>query len=388
MNKKIIAALVAALLVAGGNSSSLLAGGLADDLGIKISGNAIFILQGTPKLNDGSDKKHSGSYTFNLKFIKELENNAKIVFHLDGGEGSGLPGQTYAWINGDADSSYDPDSKEDGNAYTKVRVYYLYYQQAFLDEKLTLNFGKLNHASFFDNNEYANDEESQFVTGTFVVNQGLYTQLVHGRHLGFRAKYDFNEKLDFSYAYFSSDVDDFASKGTNIAQITLKPAETGNYRFWYAGDNTNYAHFDNANKSSGGYGFGLSFDQQIKGNFGLFARASYFDPNVYVQNLEYSIGGQISGASWDRERDKLAIAVGKVTNSDKIKEGSKDKNYTDNSKGYKNGTETQVEIYYNIGFTDNLTLSPIFQYFANPKGGNAAIDEDIVVYGIRTQFNF
>jgi carbohydrate-selective porin OprB len=315
-----------------------------------------------------------------LIFTKEFENNGKIVLHLDGGESWGLTPNTYAWANADGDTTIDDDGET-----LRVRVYQLYYQQTFLDDKLTVNFGRLQYASFFDNNEYANNEEGQFLTGAFLFSQASYELGNPGRHLGFRVNYSAVDFLDLSYGYFSKSTDSFGTGGFNVAQATIKPVEGGNYRFYYWGRNEGNSDFnenlDIEDISTGGYGAGLSFDQKIVDNFGLFVRFSYLDPSAYIRHLEYSFGAQIGGGLWSRENDKIGIAVGQV-------KGTDNKKYKEANPEYKDGAETQAEIYYSFAINDNLSLTPALQYFGNPKGGNAPTEDEVLVYGIRTQFNF
>ncbi|MDR2251545.1 MAG: carbohydrate porin, partial [Endomicrobium sp.] len=60
---------------------------------------------------------------------------------------------------------------------------------------------------------------------------------------------------------------------------------------------------------------------------------------------------------------------------------------------YKDGAETQFEVYYKFTINNYIALTPAFQYFANPRGGNVLTgtsnaDKNVLVYGIRTAFSF
>ncbi|AKL98073.1 carbohydrate porin [Endomicrobium proavitum] len=404
MNKKIIAALVAALVVAGGNSSIFAQNGsesAADKLGLKISGGGTILFQGTPKLNDGSEtSQNDATYSFDLKFVKELSSNNKIVIRFEGGKGFGLPLETYGWVNSDADPSIDP-----AFGHTSAKLTELYYEQTFLDGKLSFDIGKLNYWWFFDNNAYANNETSQFQTGPFVVNQLVNKP---DRNVAAVVGYSFTEIVSAQLGYFANDLDKFDSNGLSVLQIDLKPIEDGTYRVygWYNANKNLYNYkkiedegglnvADSANiKTEDSYGFGLSADQKVTEHLGLFARVAYkkadaaeaeinsaiIDDVATNNSLLWNIGASINGELWSRANDTVGIAVGQIYGSYEYKK------YI--NPAYKDGAETQAELYYSYALNDNFAITPAVQYFSNPLGGNATTKDDVVVYGIRTQFSF
>ncbi|MDR2191835.1 MAG: carbohydrate porin [Endomicrobium sp.] len=367
--KKLLAA-AAALFFAAANV--LAADILEEKLGVKVSGGGTIILQATPKSNDGSGKGLTDeSYTFDLKVEKEFSNGAKARIHLEGGAGRGLSRSvsTYSSMNADADPTVEASINN-----SLVKITELWYEQSVFDGKFTFTLGKLNNGSYFDTNVYANDETSQFLTSAFVSNQIIAFPARNG---ALRLTFSPAEIIDVTYGYFASSVENMDTGGFNIAQITLKPIENGNYRIYYWASNSENGKFRRGNKH-GGSGFGLSLDQALTEIVGLFARFGYSDPKVYERSLEWSFGAQVKGQAWNRENDKIGAAIGQIANSSDWSKAT----------GGKKGSETHAELYYSYALNGNFAITPVIQYFENPSAGNAASRNNVFVYGIRTQINF
>ncbi|AKL98352.1 carbohydrate porin [Endomicrobium proavitum] len=386
-------------LQAGGSQSVTGALGIVTEVG------GTFIFQGSPKINDGSDRsKFNGSYSLDLGFGKEFSSGALAYLHITAGIGDGLNNylQTYGAVNADADN--------DGH----LSISELWYEQSFFDKKLTATFGKLNPAGYIDENEYANDETSQFLNSSFVNSAVLDFA---DNNVGFRATYSPADLIDVTYAYIatSDEVENFDSNGFNAVQINVKPVENGNYRIYAWLNNTKNlygykkiedngglgAATENDIKAQKGYGFGFSADQKVSESFGVFARAGFkqsaagevevdtttsvIDSAEPSLSVAWSVGAQVSGSLWSRENDKAGIAVGQVYGSEDYKK------YIDNNE--KSGAQTQGELYYSFALSENFAITPSVQYFLNPAGGNtvdANGDEikNAVVYGLRAQINF
>ncbi|MDR3256313.1 MAG: carbohydrate porin [Endomicrobium sp.] len=401
MNKKVIIVVMITLAVMG-LSNTVFTAPLIEDLDFKVTGCGTFVLQGTPKLNNGTDNngENNAMYTFDLKLIKEFENNSKILMRFEGGRGKGLDEknklQTYAVKDKDADPTLNPTAD-----FVQPKITELFYQQSFLNNKFTANIGKLNVKAYFDNNKYAGSATSQFVTGCFATNQLIDTPK---QRLGLRFGYAVVEKLDIDYGYFATHVDNFDEKGVNIIQATYKPSKKGNYRL-YVWSNSGYYYSYRDFKKSGIYGIGVSADQALCENIGLFVRIGYRDPSVGKDKdkdsvkkdvpspfLLWSVGAQVKGSYWSRTNDTIGLAVGQIYGSSDYKKYMKTVNIkvngVDEERNYKDDAETEIELYYNFAINKYIALSPAIQYFANPRGGNAATNDNAIVYGIRTQINF
>ncbi|MCA9401253.1 MAG: carbohydrate porin, partial [Candidatus Omnitrophica bacterium] len=161
----------------------------------------------------------------------------------------------------------------------------------------------------------------------------------------------------------------------------------GNYRIYGWKNMTEHTKWiDSGSSENTGYGFGISFDQELTDIVGVFARFGWQNPEVYLAgesfSLEssWSIGAQMGGEPWGRENDIFAIAFGQAIPSD---------DYKDAGANLKADPESHLEAYYSIQLNDHLTLSPDIQIIWNPYGGDAALgDKAIFVGGARAQIDF
>jgi carbohydrate-selective porin OprB len=342
-------------------------GSISDALGINVEAGGTLILQGTDKINDGSDKgRNDGTYSIDLGFGKEFSNGGSAFIHLEAGAGESLNGnglQTYSGVNRDA-----------GNSDNFTEVTEFWYEQPLFDNKFTVTFGKLDPTGYFDENEYANDETAQFINSAFRNNAAIsFTD----NSLGLRMTYSPAELIDITYAYIASEWDSFDMSGFNAVQVNVKPCEGGNYRLLYWASNTEMEKYKD-NEKTGGYGIAVSIDQKLSEVFGIFGRFSWQDPSVYEFAAAWSFGAQLNGSIWTRENDKVGLAAGQIIPS---------KDWLDAEGAVKDDPETQTELYYSFAISENLAVTPALQYIVKPSAGNFT-DDDIFVYGIRTQITF
>jgi hypothetical protein len=380
MKKTTIAvlAVVSVFILVSRTSKALAADSLSEQFGIQVSGSGTIIMQGTPRIQTPKkDSKHSATYLLSLKLIKEFENNGKIFVRFKGGKGLGLEAGkeeknslTYAQVNASADST---DFKENEN--TLVKITELFYQQSFINNKLIVDFGKLDSGPFAEN-KYAKDKTSQFITGTFTTDKTINSM---PQYLALRLSYTALNTLDIAYSYSIKDIDHIDSGSFNIIQATYKPFESGNYRAYLWTDRKHHPYI------SGTYGLGISIDQKIDEVFGVFGRLGYknLPVDVITKNngtsdlplsTTWSIGTEIKGTPWSRDNDVFGFAIGQIYSK---------------LKNCKNNAETEIELYYKLTLNNHISITPAIQYIADPKGNkNSPRNSDILIYGIRTQLDF
>lgn len=356
--------------------------------GFKIGAGATMVLQGTDRTNAGTEKKEDradASYSIDITLEKEIEEAGGRAFvHFESGQGAGIEDELtlYSNVNRDADN--------DNN----VRLTELWYEQGLFDNRLLLTFGKLEPPAYFDENEAANAEQTQFLGRIFRNNPTIeFPDNTPGIRIGL----ELLDWLELSAAVFDGDSnwEKVGDNTFNIGQFGFKTnffGLPGNYRF--LGWNSNVHHtkwLATERQKENAYGFGLSFDQKASDTITLFTRFGWQDPKVYNPNvtatggsnysLEYSLsaGAEIEGAFWGREKDIFGIAAGYVSPSDDYKKFALTKAKT----------EGHFESYYNIRLNDHLSVSPDFQVICNPFGDDVADGPDtICVYGVRTQVDF
>ena len=361
---------------------------IAQALNIKISGGATFVFQGTSKDNVGKPNDGSSTivYVGDLKLEKILENNGIVVVCLNGGKGDGLSKtvQTYANVNAVSDPTFVGELEP-------LKVTDLYYKQSCFNDKLTVSFGKLNFSSYFQGNRYSKDKKAQFITSIFSGDKIIEAP---PQRVALSLCYALSDKFDLSYGYFTTKVEHIDADGVNAVQVAYKPSKKGNYKVYVWENNSVHYSCKNLDKKSGTYGFGISADQEVCKNVGVFGRVSFKDPSVATvkksteavkpsdieikPTLSWDIGLEIDGSLWSRKNDALGFAIGQMYGSSDYKV----------KQGYMNGAETEFELYYRIGINKHLGITPAIQYFINPRGGNSELSNNVLVAGIRTRFDF
>jgi len=363
--------------------------------GLELGAGATFIVQGTNNANyngDGSTQKKDrtdGSYSADVTLAKEFkEVGGRAFLHLEAGQGAGLEDNLTLYSNVNRDA---------GDSEAKVEVTELWYEQNLFKDKAALTFGKLDPTAYFDQNEVANDETTQFLGRIF---RNSPTVEFPDNNAGIRVAYLPAEWLELGYGMFNakSGWEKIGDNLFNIGQVSFKTNFLnlpGNYRFYGWANNTNHAkwsqYLDAEHDKGLAYGFGLSFDQKANDVVTLFARYGWQNPKVYNPELtatddsEYSLeqswsaGFQVEGKPWGREKDIFAFAVGQVMPSDDYKK----------AKGLLAKTEGHLETYYRIHINDHLSISPDLQYIWNPFGKDVAGDTSgIFVGGMRAQVDF
>jgi carbohydrate-selective porin OprB len=313
----------------------------ASAAGINISGGATIILQGTDKAHDGSKKGSiDASYSYDLELSKEFENDSSIFVHIEGALGEGLNSKLslFSSLNGDS-----------GSTENFLEITEVWYEKALFDKKLSLTFGKLDPAAYFDANEAANDETEQFLAGMFVNNAAV---ALPDPTLGLRATYAPIEWLEVTYAYFNQNEEweHIDKNGFNIIEAAYKLSDTGNYRLSYWASARRIEKIKDGERTQD-YGIGLSADQAVNENI-------------------------------------ISKDLAKFVNKEFFNEGDI----------LKSDSETQIELYYKFAVNENIALTPVLQYVSKPLGGvipdygtgtqEFVTFDSAFTFGIRTQISF
>jgi len=359
--------------------------------GFDIGAGATMVVQGTNNVNvEDNTKKSSrtdGSYSADITIGKEFQEiSGKAFLHLEAGQGAGLEDDLTLFSN------VNRDADDDQN----VRVAELWYEQALFKDRVALTFGKIDPTVYFDNNEVANDETTQFLSNMFKTNSAIEFP---DNTVALRAAVMPVDWLELNYGAFNTNGnwDEIADNLFHVGQVTFKTNFfdlPGNYRFlgWQ-----NRAHhtkwLDMEKQKEDMYGFALSFDQKVHDIVTLFARYGWQDPKVFNPDImasgdlnyslkqSWSTGLEIEGKPWHRENDVIAFAVGQVIPSKDYKRAfDPELNCKD---------EGHLEAYYRIHINDHLSISPDLQYIWDPFGKDIADDTNSVfVGGMRAQVDF
>ena len=373
--------------------------GIKEALGhIEFSGGITGVVQGSsgndnnpPSYNDATN----GAYSMDLNIATHFGRYGGLFIHLEDGDGDG--------INNDVASfsipNYDAYSTTNNRNQADLTVSEAYYELGFLNEKALLDIGKMDISVLFDENEAAGDETTQFLSNIFVKSMGLTIPEPDDFYCpSAMLTWTPNDLVEFKVLGASVEGDEWEEildNGFLATELTLRPKMfemPGNYRIYgwwdgrrhlknrYIGGNLTYSDGHENQK-----GWGISFDQEVFEGITGFVRYSQTDDNLSQWNGDewemipfdrlWTVGVQLSGTLWQRERDAIGVAFGQtILTSD----------YS--STHAHSGNESYVESYYRIGLTDRFAISGDFQWINN-AGGNSRAD-DIYILGVRTQLDF
>ena len=353
--------------------------------GLTIGAGATFVLQGTHNANgDNLSKKGEdvtdASYSIDLEFEKEFSDYGKAFIHLEAGGGAGVEDELKVFSNVNRDADNDEN----------VRLTEVWYEHYLTTLPATLTLGKIDATGFIDTNEYANDEAAQFLGRIFRNSPAIeFADNAAGVRFGVEPT-DFVD-IELVAMDADSDWEDVFDDIFVAGQLNLKPklfGRSGNYRLLGWVNDRQHTRWSDATKTKEeGYGFGISFDQELTDNLGAFLRYAWQDPEQRLNGLDddfslehsWSAGMQLKGSIWGRENDVLAVAVGQAIPSDDYK-----KTGSLNAK-----KEGHFETYYSYKVNEHLTLSPDLQVIWNPYGDDATNGKDtITVFGMRGQVDF
>lgn len=345
--------------------------------GIEIGADLTMIGQGTFNDDDeyGYNNGTDASFSFDLAVARSFNWGGNAAIVLEGGDGEGIDGRIASW------SGFNDDNDDDEHAH----VTEAWYEQSLLEDKLTFTFGKIDLTNYFDANEVANDETTQFLSSGFVNNLAVEFP---DNGPGARVTASPSELVDISFGWMAVDQDsgdsswnDIGRGSFAIGELDLKPIFAklqGNYRFygWYM--NADHEKFDGSDDDQTGSGFGLSFDQQLlPDTLTVFARAAWQDKDIYEIEAHYSTGLQLAGTYWNRNDDVVGLAYGFAKISSE---------YKDYSPGNIDDDEQHLELYYRLVFNDHFALTADYQWIKNPEGNSDA--DNASVFGLRSQIDF
>ncbi|NCC62374.1 MAG: hypothetical protein EOM12_15855, partial [Verrucomicrobiae bacterium] len=303
--------------------------------GLELGAGGTMVVQGTNNVNyvdDAATAKQSrtdASYSADVTLGKEFkEVGGKAFLHLEAGQGSGLEDNLILYSNVNRDA---------GDSEAKVELTEFWYEQGLFHDKAALTFGKLDATAYFDQNEAANDETTQFL-GRIFRNSPVVEFPDNGA--GIRMAYSPVEWMELGYGLFDGKAswEKVGDNLFNMGQVHFKTnflELPGNYRVYGWNNNADHTKWSDSKKTKeASYGFGLSFDQKIHDVVTLFTRYGWQNPEVYNPEITaadgsnysleqaWSAGLQVEGKPWGRENDVLAFAVGQVIPSDDYKEAN------------------------------------------------------------------
>ena len=340
-----------------------------------------------------------GSYSVDIEIEAPIGEHGTAFLHLEAGEGANVSDELAGLTGVNADALDD-----DGD----IEVAEAWYEHSFKDDKVILTVGKLDPTVYFDANEVANDETTQFLADIFV--NSIAVDWPDDYTGGFRLTVSPHPLIDINLGVMEADGDfeDIFEDTFGIGEFHLKPKlgdRQGNYRFYgwiNGGDHEKWQtpgiwsgrtrilgipvediwwwrYQDRIQDNETGVGFGLSFDQEITDTINGFMRFGFQSGDIYEAKYSWSLGGQISGASWDRPEDMIGFAYGQAILSSDYRRFLKRFDIHP-------GDEGHFEAYYRYQLNDYLAISPDIQMINNIAGSEET--HTVTVFGLRGQIDF
>ena len=358
--------------------------------GLKISGGLTLSAHGISGI--AGAKRGAAAASAHLVIESPIGKNGTVALVLDfqnGGGMSNLPGFFTAPNGNPTGYNADLESFSDGLNVTQV-----YYEHNFNDS-LFITVGQLDPTGYFDGNELANNELSQFMANIFVNNPTIEwggDGNFYGP--GVRVTYFPVENFDISVGAFEGN-GDYADTFDNpflMVEANLKVSllgRDGNYRAYYwnrrgrgsADDTATPTDLSLAEETNSGVG--VSIDQMLTDDLGVWLRAGM--QREKVAQFDKFVGGGVSlaGSAFGRGEDSAGFGYAATFMGDAYEATM--------VPGFDSAPEHYMEAYYDYAVgeataTSGLHIAPDLQYIANPGGDNDA--DDAFIYGVRMQVHF
>ncbi|MFC1576213.1 carbohydrate porin [Candidatus Omnitrophota bacterium] len=321
--------------------------------------------------NEGNARN---SWYYSIDIEQRLWEGASGEVEIEGDFGKGIDPllPTFAGLNGAATA--------DSSLY--IPRYFL--TQKAWDERIRFSFGKIDLSDWFDQNEVASSNDTQFLSNALANNLIIPFP---GKGLGCWANFKFLDwvyiRSGFSDAAAISNQPGFRWPLRNpffINELGLTPkigSLQGNFRFIYWINFQKREFLNGEGSYNNDNGFGVSFDQEVLENTSLFFRYGYAQQKVRSVDNFWSIGGQTRGLFTGRKYDVLGFAMTQSLTGDAFQKNS----------GYPTGSaETLFETYYRFEFYKTLTVTPDLQVVIDPAAQKKAKCD--VVGGVRVALIF
>ena len=263
----------------------------------------------------------------------------------------------------------------DDNDFKKPVLIQAYYS-FFTSKKISFDIGQMDPYSFFDGNNYSDDESETFLNLAFIHNPlldvgGDLNPGTYGGTPGIHLKYKHND-IFAQLATFGSGLGaDFEGSVHNritLAQLTLYEQRNTDlkrsYRVYYW-DRKKGLDVDGNSLMPKATGWGFSFDHDMNNYFSLLSRfgKSLDTTKDGSINNALTIGLNISGSLFARANDNIGIATGNINM-------------------HENDNEGFSELYYKLSINKNFEISGSFQYL------NMISSESINILSIRSKLLF
>ena len=326
----------------------------ADARKVAVNGSARGILQQVANAKEGQNQLFGeGAVDLTLQYTPMVLTTLFIDLEAIAGPGPDKKLGSLSRVNADAETLGDQDEK------LTVREAWLWLR--LVNNRLDFFIGKLDLTNYFDRNVFANDETTQFLNAALMNNPMLKQP---ANEAGITLRWDAGRDLGFSLGGQSThDLDeDLLSEPFVIGEIDYHSTFLieGNYRLW-----VRVSSLSPPNRKQQMYGGGISIDQLLTPQLGVFVRAGVNQIESISRTFFAASGGlRWTGPLWNRPRDR--VGVGYSFQRDVP------------------GNEQVMEVYYNLFLTDYLSVIGNVEWLIHgPNQVTGGANNNVVIPGIR-----
>lgn len=283
----------------------------------------------------------------------------------------------------------------------------------------TFTIGKFGMADFFDGNNFSHDPRTQFMNWALMDNGAWdYPANTRGYVIGAFTELgqpDWTLRFAFTMVTTTANGAVWDEKLAHANTQTLEyerryriGGQNGTIRILGFLNNGKFGNYSEAIKQNPSapnvdstqtygrhkYGFGISADQYLTKDFGVFAKASYNDGHTetwFFTEIDRSLsfGGVLKGTQWHRKNDELALAFIanglSASHKDYLADGGYGFLIGDGKLNY--SPELIAELYYKIdAFQEKFWLTPDYQFILHPAYN--ADRGPVNVFGLRAHVEF
>ncbi|MDO4551231.1 MAG: carbohydrate porin [Planctomycetia bacterium] len=293
--------------------------------------------------NSGFDDGTDGTFSADLELVAPIMENGSFYMIVEVGNGAGIDERipTFSGFNDDADDNLD------------IHVTEIWYEHQWFSGRLRGRVGMVDLTTDFDCNEYANDENSQFLSTGFVNN---LTLAVPENSFGGMLWFSLTERLEIGAGYCETNTEweDLFNNGFGIFEIHYKSCfcgRHGNIRLygWCNASKENVSWNDDLHEDN--YGWGISFDQELTDTLGVFFRYGTQNKEVSPVASSLSLGIQWKQCWLCRHNDAVGIAYGCACLS-------RDYENIMQNEMPNMDDEHHLEVYYLCQVNDYVTITP------------------------------
>ncbi|NLT49610.1 MAG: hypothetical protein GXX85_01680 [Ignavibacteria bacterium] len=282
-------------------------------------------------------------------------------------------------------------------AYNTWKLYQLYIEQKFAEDKFAVLAGLLDLNSEFDTREYSSVfiNPSHGIGAEYALTGYNGPSIFPTTSLAFRVLYNYNASWNIRLAVFDGVSGDPENpKGTQIkigkndgalvaSEITYQSSEEEKYFKYSVGGwlyTSEFPDIETGEMRKGNMGLYLSAEKQLYNEadaqgLGGFVRLGLADSKTNLVNAYYGAGLNYKGVIPGREEDVLGIAAAITHNNKKYVDIMKADDVTIAA------NEVIMELTYKMSFFERILIQPDLQYAINPVEGDQG--KNYLVVGVR-----